>query len=241
MTRPVRYRATLAYIGTAFHGWQRQSNAARTVQAVLEEALASLDGSPVRAVAAGRTDAGVHADGQVVHFDLTRPLEPRRVRAAANARLPPDARLLDVAPAPDGFDARRDALGKEYVYRWSRAAVIPPRDAPFVAPLSPRADARSMTAAAAPLSRDAGFRRLRGPAAARRVLRADASRDPGGGARTRDLGSLFRGMGSFAEWSGRSPAPWPTSREAVPTPTGCAGSSQRATARCSLPRLPPGG
>jgi len=154
----MRYRATLAYVGTGFHGWQRQSNAARTVQAVLEEALAALDGAPVRAVAAGRTDAGVHADGQVVHFDLSRPLESNRVRAAANARLPPDARLIDVAPAPDGFDARRDALGKEYVYRWCRAAVIPPRDAPFVAPLSGRADLARMAAAAAlfPGTRDFG-------------------------------------------------------------------------------------
>ncbi|HSE65332.1 MAG TPA: tRNA pseudouridine(38-40) synthase TruA, partial [Thermoanaerobaculia bacterium] len=66
-----RYRAVLAYVGTDFHGWQIQRNASRTVQAVLEDALARFDGGAVRAVAAGRTDAGVHADGQVVHFDLS--------------------------------------------------------------------------------------------------------------------------------------------------------------------------
>jgi tRNA pseudouridine38-40 synthase len=153
-----RYRATLAYIGTDFHGWQIQRNASRTVQAVLEEALSRFAGEPVRAVAAGRTDAGVHADGQVVHFDLLRPREPSKVRDAVNSLLPRDARLIHVARAAAGFHSRRDALWKDYLYRWSRAAVIPPREAPFVAPLSVSADARRMAAAAArlPGKRDFG-------------------------------------------------------------------------------------
>jgi tRNA pseudouridine38-40 synthase len=152
VTDPTRCRARLAYVGTRFHGWQRQANAARTVQACLEKALAGLDGAPVRAVAAGRTDAGVHADGQVVHFDLLRGRAPERIRDGANALLPADVRVLDAAAAPPEFHARRDALWKEYVYAWSRARVIPPRDAPFVAPLSPRADAERLRAAAAKLS-----------------------------------------------------------------------------------------
>src|SRR6266581_7153946 len=78
-----RYRAVLSYVGTHFNGWQIQSNAPRTVQAVLEDALARFSGEPVRAVAAGRTDAGVHAEGQVVHFDLARPRQPERVRDEA--------------------------------------------------------------------------------------------------------------------------------------------------------------
>jgi len=145
---PRRYRARLSYVGTRFHGWQRQRNAPRTVQAAVERALSALEGSAVAATAAGRTDAGVHADGQVIHFDLSRPRESDRVLGAANALLPDDVRVIDVAPASDGFHARRDALWKEYVYCWSRARVIPPREAPFVAPLSPRADVGRMRRAA---------------------------------------------------------------------------------------------
>ncbi len=144
----MRYRAVLAYVGTRFHGWQRQTNAPRTVQAVLEKALSSFDGSPVNAHAAGRTDAGVHADGQVVHFDLTRERAPERVRDAVNALLPEDARLLEVDFVAPEFHARRDAAWKEYLYRWSRAPVIAPRDAPFVAPISPRAEVARMRVAA---------------------------------------------------------------------------------------------
>jgi tRNA pseudouridine38-40 synthase len=144
----MRYRTVLAYVGTRFHGWQRQANAPRTVQAVLEKALSSFDGSPVKAHAAGRTDAGVHAEGQVVHFDLTRERAPERVRDALNALLPEDARLLAVDFAAPEFHARRDAAWKEYLYRWSRAPVIAPRDAPFVAPISPRAEVARMRVAA---------------------------------------------------------------------------------------------
>ncbi|MGH9369658.1 MAG: tRNA pseudouridine(38-40) synthase TruA [Thermoanaerobaculia bacterium] len=157
MRAPSRYRARLAYVGTGFHGWQRQENAPRTVQAVLEAALSAIGGPGVRAHAAGRTDAGVHADGQVVHFDLERRLEPLRILAAVNARLPWDVRLMEVEAAPPGFHARGDAAWKEYLYRWSRARVIPPRDAFFVAPLSPRADAVRMRSAARQLAGERDF------------------------------------------------------------------------------------
>jgi tRNA pseudouridine38-40 synthase len=191
-----RYRATIAYVGTAFHGWQRQTNAPRTVQAVLERALGRLAHGRVRAEAAGRTDAGVHADGQVAHFDLPRPLPPRVVRDAVNAELPPDVRVLDVALAPDGFHARFDARWKEYLYRWSRAEVIPPRDAPFVAPISPRAEAERMREAASALPGRRDFsvfavRRLsaRGESGVRTLesLRIDEEGD--------EIRALFRGEG----------------------------------------------
>ena len=160
-----RYCALLAYVGTDFHGWQMQRNASRTVQSVLEDALRVFADEPVRAVAAGRTDRGVHADGQVVHFDLSGSRDPRAVRDGVNSILPWDARLLEVAPAPAGFDARRDAVGKEYLYRWSRADVIAPRHAPFVAPLSAAADASRMASAAAllPGRRDFGVFGVRRP------------------------------------------------------------------------------
>jgi tRNA pseudouridine38-40 synthase len=153
-----RYRATVSYVGAGFHGWQIQKNAPRTVQAVLPEALRHVAGSPVRVEGASRTDTGVHADGQVVHFDLEKPKTPRAIREAVNDRLPDDVRLLDVAEADPGFHARFGAAWKEYVYRWSRAEVIPPRDAPFVALLSPRARADRMRDAAA---RAAGTRDFR--------------------------------------------------------------------------------
>ncbi|MEP6768181.1 MAG: tRNA pseudouridine(38-40) synthase TruA [Acidobacteriota bacterium] len=153
MTRPARrYRATVAYVGTWFNGFQFQENAERTVQAVLEDAIRRFAGEgPVRVHAAGRTDAGVHAEGQVIHFDLPEPRDPLRIREGVNALLPWDVRVLDAAPAPDGFLARRDALWKEYRYRWSRAGVIPPKDALFVAPIAGSAEAAPMRAAAASL------------------------------------------------------------------------------------------
>ena len=146
-----RYKATIAYVGTAFHGWQSQANAPRTVQAVIARAISRLAHERARVEGAGRTDAGVHADGQVAHFDLPRRIEPHVVRGAVNAELPPDVRLLEVDVAPDDFHARFDAKWKEYLYRWSRSDVIPPREAPFVAPLSPRADVDRMREAASSL------------------------------------------------------------------------------------------
>lgn len=157
MTEALRYRARLAYVGTRFCGWQAQENTPLTVQAVFEAALGRLEGSPVRAHAAGRTDAGVHADGQIVHFDLSRERDAERILEAVNALLPWDVRVMAVEPAAPGFHARRDAVWKEYVYRWSRARAIAPKDALFVAPLSWRADASRMREAARPLEGEHDF------------------------------------------------------------------------------------
>jgi tRNA pseudouridine38-40 synthase len=165
MSDGVRYRATIAYVGTFFHGWQRQKNADRTVQAAVERALGRTAGAPVTVHAAGRTDTGVHADGQVAHFDLEADLAPRRLHRGANALLPWDARLLEVARAAPEFQARRDAVWKEYLYRWSRAEVIPPGEALFVAPISAHADTARMAAAAEllPGERDFGIFAVRRP------------------------------------------------------------------------------
>jgi tRNA pseudouridine38-40 synthase len=117
------YRLTLAYDGTDFLGWQAQPGAgpgapaARTVQGVLEAALGRLAGGARVAVAgAGRTDAGVHALGQVAAFDLPRDLEPDGLRRALNALLPEDVRVLEAAVAPPGFHPRRSAVSKLYRY-----------------------------------------------------------------------------------------------------------------------------
>ena len=112
-----RYRITLAYDGTDFLGWQRQREGGRTVQGELEQALARLPGGAgVAVVAAGRTDAGVHALGQVAAFDLPREAEPAELLRALNGLLPRDVRVLEAALAPAGFHPRRSAVGKLYRY-----------------------------------------------------------------------------------------------------------------------------
>ena len=147
----MRVKATLAYVGTFFHGWQVQENASRTVQGCVESVLAGLIGRPVRVHASGRTDAGVHAEGQVVHFDAPE-IPPESLVPAANRRLPWDVRVLEAGAAPPEFHARNDARRKSYVYRFSRERVIPPREALFTAPLPRSADAALMALAAVQLA-----------------------------------------------------------------------------------------
>lgn len=106
----------LAYDGEGFAGWQLQPGR-RTVQGELEEALRRLCGQAVRVTGSGRTDAGVHALGQVAHFDDPRGLPPGRLALALNAHLPPDLRVLAAAVAPGDFHARHDARDKTYVYQ----------------------------------------------------------------------------------------------------------------------------
>jgi tRNA pseudouridine38-40 synthase len=142
----VKVRLLVAYVGTDYAGWQRQPNAV-TVQQRLEEALAGLAGAPVATVGAGRTDAGVHARGQVVSLALDRELPDSALVHGVNHRLPADIRVLAAASAPPGFDARRSARAKEYRYRFHRSAVPPPDRAPFVVPAPPELDVAAMIAA----------------------------------------------------------------------------------------------
>jgi tRNA pseudouridine38-40 synthase len=124
------YRLLLSYCGTAYAGWQRQENA-RTVQEALEDALAMVLGQPVRVHGASRTDAGVHARGQAVSFELPEPFPERGLVHGTNHHLPEDIRVMAAAAMPPGFHARKHAAGKEYSYRLSRAPVLSPLDAPF--------------------------------------------------------------------------------------------------------------
>lgn len=116
------YRVTLAYDGSDFEGWQSQAGGgtarrARTVQGAVEDALARLSGGQRVAVhGAGRTDAGVHATGQVASFDLPRDLPPFALVRALNGLLPADVRALEAAHAPPGFHARKSARSKLYRY-----------------------------------------------------------------------------------------------------------------------------
>ncbi len=106
---------TVAYDGTAFSGFQRQPNA-RTVQAVLEHAAEKIAQHPVLVRGCSRTDAGVHAHGQVAAFATTRELSPRRWLLALNRYLPDDVAVQDAAPCAPGYDPRFDALEKVYRY-----------------------------------------------------------------------------------------------------------------------------
>jgi tRNA pseudouridine38-40 synthase len=123
-----RFRVTLAYDGTDFAGWQVQRKGARTVQGILEESLARLAGGrPVRVSGAGRTDAGVHALGQVASFDLERDMEPGALQGALNGLLPADVRVLEAAHASDDFHARKTAVSKLYRYVLDWGAVLLPQ------------------------------------------------------------------------------------------------------------------
>ncbi len=121
----MRYRITLAYDGTDYSGWQIQRGQA-TIQERLNRELMRLDGQPVSTCAAGRTDAGVHAEGQVVTFDLRRERDPATLRRALNASLPRDIRVLDAVEVTDDFHAQFDARGKIYRYRLVTSAVMSP-------------------------------------------------------------------------------------------------------------------
>jgi tRNA pseudouridine38-40 synthase len=124
-------RLTLAYDGTGFHGWARQPGV-RTIEGVVTEALARmLPEAPILSVA-GRTDAGVHATGQVVSFLAPAGVDPRRVQSAVNGMLAPEVVVVQAATAPEGFDARHSATGREYRYRIDTGLVPDPFTARFV-------------------------------------------------------------------------------------------------------------
>ncbi len=109
-------KLTVSYDGTDFNGWQTQPGY-RTVQETLEKALAELTGEPrVRVNASGRTDAGVHAVGQVVNFYTNTHHSPETIVRAVNARLPHDLAVRDGCDVPEAFDANLDALRKLYRY-----------------------------------------------------------------------------------------------------------------------------
>ena len=112
-----RYRLTLEYNGGPFVGWQRQDNGA-SVQGALEEAIEKLSGARVTVTGAGRTDAGVHAFGQVAHFDLEKQFEPGKIRDGLNHHLrPAPIVVLDAALADAEFHARFSATARHYLYR----------------------------------------------------------------------------------------------------------------------------
>jgi tRNA pseudouridine38-40 synthase len=118
-------KLTIEYDGTDFAGWQLQPGC-RTVQGEIEQALERVVGTPIRITGAGRTDAGVHARGQVASFQVERVLPLSAYTRGLGALLPRDVSVVAAEVADDGFDARRSASGKRYVYQISNRALRSP-------------------------------------------------------------------------------------------------------------------
>jgi tRNA pseudouridine38-40 synthase len=121
----MKYRITLAYDGADYYGWQMQAGQP-TIQSVLNSALERMEGSRTPTHGAGRTDAGVHAEGQVVSFGLSREWEGGDLQRAINGNLPPDIRVIDAAPVDEEFHARFDAKSKTYRYQIYLAEIMSP-------------------------------------------------------------------------------------------------------------------
>ncbi len=121
----MNYKIIIAYDGTDYQGWQMQG-ALPTIQGALSRALATLEGAPVTVHGAGRTDAGVHAEGQVASFHLTKEWSGRALRQALNGNLPHDIRVMEAEPVRDEFHPRVVAKGKTYRYQIYNADVMNP-------------------------------------------------------------------------------------------------------------------
>ncbi len=140
----------LEYDGTDFHGFQRQRRL-RTVQGVLEERFSKLLGEKIKIVGAGRTDAGVHALGQVVNFHTTRPVGLDRLGGVLNAALPNDVKVQAWEEAEAGFHARRCARSRTYRYLIVERAAPSPIVGRFALVVPEHLDSAAMREAAAPL------------------------------------------------------------------------------------------
>lgn len=119
------YKLVLSFDGTDFHGWQRQPNR-RTVQGVVEDSLAKIAQKKIHVIGAGRTDAGVHAQGQVAHFRANLQIKEEELLRALNAILPDEARVISVEKVHPDFHARKMALSKTYQYRIFNSPSISP-------------------------------------------------------------------------------------------------------------------
>jgi tRNA pseudouridine38-40 synthase len=139
-----RFRLTIEYDGTSYAGWQSQANGP-SIQARLEAAVTAFTGEQSMVQGAGRTDAGVHALGQVAHVDLSRDWSPNVVQNALNAQLRPDPIvILGCVLVPDDFQARFDATGRHYLYRILNRRAPPALDAARVWHWMSRLDAEAM-------------------------------------------------------------------------------------------------
>jgi tRNA pseudouridine38-40 synthase len=181
------FRVTLSYDGSEFSGFQSQSNA-RSVQAELEAALAQVEGRRVVVYGAGRTDAGVHALGQVASFKIANAIAPGDLFRALNAMLPDDVRVLSLDEAAPGFNARFHARSKVYRYRISNTRLMSPFQRRYAWHISRELDLEAMRLAARELAGEhdfASFQALGGTVktSTRRITHSDWTEEPlaGGG------------------------------------------------------------
>ncbi|MGZ8867837.1 MAG: tRNA pseudouridine(38-40) synthase TruA [Thermoanaerobaculia bacterium] len=140
------YKLTIEYEGTRYSGWQAQGNTQKTVQGHLIRAATQIFGE-VDVGGAGRTDAGVHASGQVAHLRVRKAVDPLQINRKLNDLLPHDIHVLNTVRAADGFHARHDAESRVYLYQISRRRAAFAK--PFVWWIKDRLDAEAMRAAAA--------------------------------------------------------------------------------------------
>lgn len=116
MFEKIKYKLTIAYEGSQYSGWQRQPHSL-SIQQIIEETLKVFLREEIRLVASGRTDAGVHALGQVAHFYVSKSIDPHRFLIASNGLLPKDIRILSIEEVPSQFHAQYSAIGKIYHYQ----------------------------------------------------------------------------------------------------------------------------
>ena len=170
-------KLTLAYDGTRFVGWQRQAEG-ESIQGVLEEALARFEGGPVTVHGAGRTDAGVHALGQVASVRVTCTHDIATLTRALNAQLPEDVRVLSVEDAEPEFHARFSARSKTYRYMIRTAPIVMPFERAYVWHLAERLNLAAMGDAASMVTGTHDFAAFQSvgtetPGSVRTILRSE--------------------------------------------------------------------
>lgn len=179
-----KFKLVIEYDGTAYHGWQRQKSD-RSIQAETEKALAVMTRQAVTLSASGRTDAGVHALGQVAHFTCETAIEPEDFRRGLNSLLPDDIVIKNCKSVPDAFHARYDAKRKTYRYRILNRAVPTAVDRRYVWHLRKELQIGAMRAAARHLLGRHDFKAFEGTGSprtstVRTILRADLKKEPHG-------------------------------------------------------------
>ena len=154
----LNYRMLLQYDGTRNAGWQKQGNTENTLQGKLEALLERLCEEPVEVAGAGRTDAGVHAAGQVAHFHLKTRWDTEELRRSIQRYLPEDVAVLCLEEAPERFHSRLNAKGKTYIYRIWNADIPNVFERRFMTQIIPPLDIRLMRLAASELTGTQDYR-----------------------------------------------------------------------------------
>ena len=152
------YKLTIQYDGSRYRGWQVQGNTDLTIQGKLEGVLSRLTGQLVEVHGSGRTDAGVHALGQVANVKLPHPVEPSELLGELNRYLPADIGVIAAEPAPERFHARLNARSKTYRYRIWNSAIPNVLERSYLYPLPEPLDVAAMERAAADLVGTHDFR-----------------------------------------------------------------------------------